>query len=146
MTKEELRVEVIRREQQLQKKQEESRQLDDKYQTLISFSRQCEKHANDFDTYISRRKQRLSALDGLCQMVRSAAGYQREMKTVLTGAEYKDMSAAIQELLDSVAKEISKVRGQANECDNAISRLKEELRQLRYEYDSLVKEAAEDGT
>ena len=144
MTREELIVQIKNLENQLEKKRREADELEVKYNTLVTFSNQCENRANAFYSSVSKRKTRLSLLSDLLSTVKSASKYHRRMNDALCGAEYQNTASSINYLMDSIEKQKNQVRSQTKTCDDDVNYLRNRIQQLKRELAAMPEEVTSD--
>lgn len=120
---------------QLNSYQWQKKELEEKYSVMCEFGRQCALHENSFRASISKRKQRLSGIDGLLHNVKSAVRYKQKMQDMLTGSEYSAAEANIDRLQMIVLSEKKRICSELQYVEQQIRMCGRRVDSLQYEYD-----------
>ncbi len=121
---------------QLEKFENEKKDLEKKYDTICEFSIKCTSKTNSLRDSIGRRKQRLSKLDGLIQKVKTAEKYKNKMQNMLTGSDYIQVANAITELHNVISTEKRNLIQNIRYVEARIVYYKNQVGNLTYQYNT----------
>ena len=108
--------------------------------TLEEFSAQCNSRITAFENSISKRRRRLSGVEGITGSVRMALRYKEKMNEMLSGKTFHEAISQIEQLRFSVTNERNKLTDTIIELSGRVSFLQEEIRQFQYAYSDYPEE------
>ena len=139
MTSYEIRLKVNVEKANLNNLQNKKTEWENKYETLVEFSRICEKKADSFNESILKRKGRLCGIQDLLGNMKSANNYHAHMNEALTGNDYATTTSNIESLFYVINQEKSKILYEINNLDQAIRASSYRISNLEYEYEEAIR-------
>jgi predicted nucleic acid-binding Zn-ribbon protein len=140
LDKQELLYELRLKQNQLNGLLEEKATLEEKLETLDAFSKECNEHIASFEGSMSRRRQRLNGVNSLFSSVKSALLYTQRVNAALSGQDYANTVSSISSLQDSISEQRRMITADLLQAESEISRLRNTISQLEYEYERFPEE------
>lgn len=89
---------------------------------------------------MSRRRQRLNGVNSLFSSVKSALLYTQRVNAALSGQDYANTVSSISSLQDSISEQRRMITADLLQAESEISRLRNTISQLEYEYERFPEE------
>lgn len=145
MTKNDILLQLNSAKWQLDNYRSQKRTIDEKYNTICEFSRECTSHVNSFGNSIAKRKKKLLKIEGLLQCVKIASQYKKKMNDMLTGTSYANVSKNIGELESVISAEKRKLTSELQYVEQQIRNCETKVSNLQYTYNHYKEESGSDG-
>lgn len=141
MSKEAIARQIVIVKRQINNKNCELKELEEKLDVLMEFSERCNRKADSFQRSVQKRKRRLSSIGSLVERIKAAAKYNEQMSDLLNGSEYQRSKNSIDELMDKISNEKRKLMQKISATESEITNLRYRLRRLQYQYNTYKEEA-----
>lgn len=141
MDKEALLLDLNKEKEKLRQARNRLGVLEDQYETLEEFTRECRSRIQGFEESMQRRKNKLLTLDNLWSNVKSAVRYKEKMNDLLVGAEYSKASTAIVDLENSTSAKKRSIGRDIGDLEDEIQRLERSVQMLQHTYNTYPEEA-----
>lgn len=140
MSKEYIRQQIVSVKRQINNKNCELRELEEKLDVLMEFSEKCNRKADSFQHSVQQRKRKLSSLGSLIDRIKSVAKYNEQMSGLLNGSEYNKSQRSIDDIMDKISEEKRKLMQKISTTESDIKNLNYRLRRLQYQYNNYKEE------
>lgn len=140
MTKAELKAEIDRLKNQLATYRSDLKVLKEKISVLEDFAGRCNQRITDFDTSITKRKNRNLKFESLAGTVKFAAKYFEKMQAILTGTDYTNVVGSIEDLQTSIGNQRKTINNNIIDLEDKIPPLEKRISELQYEFDNYPEE------
>lgn len=141
MEKEAILADLNKEKEKLRQARQRLSNLEDQYETLEEFTRECNDRIRAFEESMQRRKNKLLTLDNLWSKVKSAVRYKEKMNEMLVGAEFTRASTAIGDLENSTSAKKRSIRNDIGDVEAEIARLERSVEMLQNTYNTYSEEA-----